>query len=291
MSKGQLEVVVARLVKIAGREFRDDRSSDGLDRCRKLLYSLRYGDERRRWFKEDLHPAMLPLLLAPAGYEAKPAKPPARESHAIAYTAVPLLAELRKNGDAAALDRIAADENQNTATRLGCLLALYGAGERLHPQSLVPLLKSDHPQDERVAAALALSFCSERKATVARLVELLDDPSEEVRRAAVVVLVDRPAREALPKLRKLLAEGKAEQSPYHLLRAIAHVGTREARAELARFLEAALADPKRSRQVYHALSAFETATGERWTGAGAHQDAYYRGKAEEAIAWWKKQKD
>jgi hypothetical protein len=108
-----------------------------------------------------------------------------------------------------------------------------------------------------------------------------------VRAAAVLALGDRPPKEALPKLKKILNEKQSIGSVLAALNAIAAIGTREARVVLAEFLEGVLRDG--DRYVYHALSSFEKATGQRWIEAGAHPTAYYQARAKSALAWWKKQ--
>jgi HEAT repeat protein len=232
---------------------------------------------------------MLPILLARAGYEEKPPAKPAREILPVLFTAVPLLAELRKNGEAPDLDKIAADERQNSAIRLTCYLALRRAGDDLNTKAVLQLFKEQKKLDRRIVAVLLLGYCRDPKETVPALLEVLDDPNRHLRAAVISTLdVSRP-KEALPKLRKLLERGN-DDSVYAVLRLVGEIGTAEGQSILADYLKGSVEGGSKGRQLSYALRAFQQATGKRWTGAGAHNDEYYRTKAREALAWWKDQK-
>jgi hypothetical protein len=294
MSKEQLQVVVDRLLPQVRRELRDYRYDDPAQRVSALLSSLLDREEhgRRSWWDQDLHPAMLPLLLAETGYEEKPAaKTPGRETSAISYAAVPLLAALRKNAEAPSLHRLAADNRQNSATRLTCLLALYRAGEELNSASVLPILNAEKKLERRLVAILALGHCRDAKAVSPQLIKLLDDPNVYVRGAAVQALHNGKPAEALPKLKKLLDSGDRREAVYAILSLLGEMKTREARTILADFLAQTLGGGRRSHYLLHALLAFEQATGKSWIEAGAHPETYYRSKARVALEWWKKQKE
>src|SRR5262245_19140396 len=148
---------------------------------------------RARWWEEELHPALLPHLLAAAGYvEPNPGPldppPPDRDTTAIPFMAIPMLAALRNNGEAPALDQVASDRRQNSAMRLTCLLALYRAGEDLRTDTLLPLLEVEKNLERRLTLVLALGYARDANAGVPKLLELMDDANDQVRAAAVLAL-------------------------------------------------------------------------------------------------------
>ena len=138
----------------------------------------------RSWQKEDLHPAMVPLLLAKAGYEEKPPEKPEKPG-CISYATVPMLASLRKNGQAPALDKLADDARQTSATRLTCALALYAAGERLKTPVLLEVLDREKDFELRLVAITELRESREKRLAGDKLVALLDDANSEIRTAAI----------------------------------------------------------------------------------------------------------
>src|SRR5262249_41368084 len=118
--------------------------------------------------------------------------------------AVTLLASLRADGEAPNLGVIAGDNRQHPATRLACLLAVLSARESITSRPLLAVLKEEKSRKRRVFATVALAYCRDRKASNANLVELLDDADEQVQTAAVLALLTRPAKEALPRLARML---------------------------------------------------------------------------------------
>jgi hypothetical protein len=62
--------------------------------------------------------------------------------------------------------------------------------------------------------------------------------------------------------------------------------TKEACEILVDFLRAALEDPDKEGHVFSAFHALETATGQHWSGAGAHPPEYWQERAKDAIKWW-----
>jgi WD40 repeat protein len=295
MSRGQLEFVIARLLRQANRKARtrlqeydpDVGGEPGLQRFTALI-GVQY-EWREAWCDEDFHAKMVPLLLAPAGYDTRTAGPPASEDHRLPYTAVPLLAALRKKGDAPSLHRIAADAAQNTAVRLACLLALDLAGERVPADTLLAILKGEAKLERRQVAILVLGRCRDRKATD-HLVALLEDGDVHIRTAAITALEDARPAAAVPKLKRLLAGGDRKEAVRSILSLLGQIGTREAQGVLADFLTASLEKKEWSYNLLHALSAFEEATGQTWTEAGARPKEHYRAAAVKALEWWKKQK-
>jgi HEAT repeat protein len=293
MEREQLQLIVERLLQRSARAERYYGSRDPAERVgyqlAAVLQQERDGDGRWQAIKAELHPAMVPLLLAAAGYEEKPPDQPAREDHAIPFGAIPLLAALRRDGEAPLLDKVAGDARQSSAVRLVCLFALHVAGDDLDTRALLELSKAEKKLERRILILTALGYCSD-DAAVPPLLDALDDRNVHVRNAALPALIRQKPKAALPKLKKLLAEPGSTGNVYAALNLVAEIGTREGVTILADFLKAAQDAGGRSRNLFHALRAFQTATGQRWIEAGAHDDAYYRGKAKEALDWWEKQK-
>jgi HEAT repeat protein len=293
MEREQLQLIVDRLLK---RSARAALPYDARDPAERVGYELaaalqpeRHRDRRSGLIKADLHPAMVPLLLAAAGYEEKPPDKPAREDYAIPFAAIPMLAALRQDSEAPILDKVAGDARQNSAVRLLCLFALHLAGDDLDTQTLLELSKVEKKLERRILILTALGYCSNESA-VPPLLEALDDRNVHVRNAAVSALMRHKPKAALPKLKKLLAEPGSADNVYAVLSLVGEIGTGEGQTILADFLKTAQDGGGKSRNLYQAMHAFENATGRRWIEAGAHDDDYYRGKAKEALEWWGKQK-
>ena len=296
MSPEQVRRVTNGLLAKAGEASRQ-RSYGGTPTVSGLAYALaeilQPGREGYRIpYEEEVHPAMLPPLLEAAGHVDAPRKGarPERDKAPIRFEVVPLLAALRQDGEAPALEKIARDPKQSSATRLASILALYRAGEDMPTEVLLGLLEGEKKIERRLVTILALQYCRAEQLTTPRLVALLDDSNNRVRTAAVIALQSTAPKEALPKLKKILDERHPQEAVHSALTVVANMGTREATATLAEFLESSLRRGARGQGVYYALGAFETATGMSWIEAGAHNDAYYRAKAAEALKWWKAQK-
>jgi WD40 repeat protein/HEAT repeat protein len=247
----------------------------------------------RDWQNEDLHPSMLPYLLAPAGWvEDPPESGMGLDTYRIPFAAIPLLATLRESGHAPELRRIAADPRQNSATRLTCLLALPAAGEVLDTKLLLEILDRETKQERRIVAIVALMYCRDVKAAVPRLLKLLEDPDRQVRAAAIGSLGVPCPKEALPVLKKLLEkQAAADRDVVQMLLLVARIGGKEGQTILADFLRKTVKESEKSPVPYHALVAFEFATGKRWTGKGASPNEVLRDRVKQALEWWDKQKE
>jgi HEAT repeat protein len=293
MTPEQLEVVVDRLLKQAGRdgsiEPRSGRAEVTAYRFYQLMtyHIMHQGSSKPAlWYPEELRPAMVPLILARAGYVKEPTAETRQARGRIPYAAIGLLADLRKNGGAADLPQIAGDAAQNTATRLTCTLALFAAGEELKTPVLLSILEKEGDLESRLVAILALQHSAEHAKTGAKLVELLDDPNSEIRTAAVCALRGPLPGAALPKLKKLVDAFDARQGYPFILDTLGEYRTREANAILVDFLRAGLEDNGRNQYLPTAVQALEKATGQRWSRAGAQSEELWRQQARAAVQWW-----
>jgi WD40 repeat protein/HEAT repeat protein len=301
MSLEQRQAVARVLLREGERDLALSGPGGGTEQAaRRISHILQLQLERselpgppRIWQPEDLHPTMLPFLLAEAGWEADPPDKQLRgDIYRIPFAAIPLLASLRKNGNLPDLHRIAADRRQTSATRLTCLLALAGAGEALETKPLLGILDGETKQERRLAAVLALEHCRDANAAVPQLVKLLEDPDRQVRYAAVLALRGPKPKEAVPALKKLLDElPSKDRNLSYVLRLLGDIGGKDAQAILADFLRKKLADRGRTAALGLALHAFEKATGKRWTESGSPTDAILRKQVKQALEWWDKQKE
>jgi hypothetical protein len=164
---------------------------------------------------------------------------------------------------------------------------MYAAGEELDTPSLIAILDTETRLELRLVTIIALMHSRDPKKVVPRLVELLDDRNAEIRTAAVCALRGPKPPEAVPKLKGMIDELTPEPAMVFIFDVIGEIGTTEAQQALADFMLQALEDTHKAKHLSDALDAFETATGQRWRSAGAHDEAYYREKAREALAWWK----
>jgi len=234
---------------------------------------------------------MVEMILKQAGHDplAKDG-PPERETNRVLFEGVRMLAILRNEGEAPTLDAVARDAKQNSAVRLTCVLALLEAGEDRQAPLLLEILEKEKKLERRLTAIAALHYCDRNQQAVPKLVALLDDANVQIRAAAIHSLQGTAPVTALPHLKKILADPDPTGSIHNALYLVAEIGNKEAKGILADFLARELKAKKQRLGVYHALSAFQTATGQSWTEAGAHDEAYYRQKAEEALQWWRAQR-
>jgi len=305
-STEQLQVLASHLLARSGSQskggsydpesWRDGPTSYGVYH---LLYYqiLHAGSDRQEWHTEELHPKMVPALLASAGSRApkpadKPAaaeRPPARDTSRPAYSAVPLLAALRKNGELDELDALAEDMRQPAGVRLTCVMALYRAGEKLKVRPLVAIAEEDKNLERRLVATLALREAGSDREAGKVLVKLLDEKNPEVRPAAICALRGPLPPQAIPKLKAAIDAVDPPQAMLFIFDVLAEYKSRDACDALAGFLEAALEDRQKAKHLSYALRGLETATGKSWSGAGAQGDDQYRAKARAAIKWWKEE--
>ena len=291
MSKEQVQVVAHRMLRQGERRGRDYESDPLMTLSRKLndAFQPELGG-RRTWQPEELDGAMLPVLLDQIGYDANPPVNGPKHDPQINFAVIPMLAALRADGLAPSLEKIGSDNRQSSPTRLTCLLALHGAGEKLNAVQVVAVLNSEKKLECRLAAILALKYSADAKTVASPLLDALDDPNRSVQTAAIIALEGSAPKAALPKLKKVLDELEPPQAVYAAIRTIGLMEGDEPRGALADFMEAAQNDPKKAKYMFQALHAFESATGKNLTEAGAHPEEYYRERAKAAVEWWKTQK-
>lgn len=294
MDKDHLWTAVSRLVGTAGRE-PDDKEREGAWSTWNLVNAA-VAAERSAWWREELHPAMIPVLLGPTDF-AEEAAPPKnrRDSGRIAFGAIPFLAALRKSGEADSLSRIAQDAKENSATRITCLLALAGAGEPIKTDLVVSLLEGEKKLDRRLTLLNLLGHSTEPQSAGAPLIKVMDDPNLQVRVAALYVLARHKPKDldpkVLPRCRVFLRENPRGHASAEAMQLVASFRTREAQAILAEWLETNL-EHSSDYNFGSALEAFAAATGRKVPsnspGLG-YNGAAAKKTAQEALAWWKKQ--
>jgi hypothetical protein len=291
MSREQRAVLVDRLLKKAERVV--DRSTSQRITAQdysNIIYSHTLSQspfEQAVWFSSELHPALEVPLLAAAGYEESPSDDTRKVRSRIPFVAVLLLADMRKNGDAPDLDKIAEDNRQNAATRLTCVLALRVSGEQLKTPVLLSILDTEKALEARLTAILMLRESNDRIKAGAKLVELLDDPNSEICTAAICAIAGLRPPQALPKLKKVVDEVNPRQSMVHVFEALEAYKTKEACDIIVSFIDAGLEDSEKDQYLIRALWAFEIATGKRWNKPGGQE--FYRDTARQASQWWKEE--
>lgn len=296
-SKDQMQLVVHELVKKAAwskaspgyDSFYDSKPITAYRMYHVMYYDVlsRSSSDHPGWESQELHGAMTPYLLALAGYEAKPADPPRQDTFRIAYPAIHMLAALRSNGQVEDLEKYAEDKRQNSAVRMTVVLALYNASEKLRSDIVLELLSKEKDLERRLAQIMTLRYAERSMEVNQKLIELLDDRNEEIRIAAACALRELRPPEALPKLKRMIDELNPKQGMSFVLDIIGQYQSKAAAEILAAFLSAALEDAEKEKHLYNALSAFDTATGNRWGQAGANSSDSYPQKAKAALAWWK----
>jgi len=204
----------------------------------------------------------------------------------VPYAVIELLAALRKNNELPVLDAIADDEKLDSISRLSCTLALYKAGEKLKTPVLLSILEEEKRLGPRLVAIIALRHAQETENISPLLIELLNDPNAEIQTAAVCALRGPKPPDAVPKLKEMIDSMEPPGSMVFIFDLIGEIGTGEAKHALADFMRAAMSDSRKARRISDALDGFETATGQRWRSAGAHDNDYYSSKAREALVWW-----
>lgn len=298
--RASLERYVDRLLSKVGHG--EPSSPDATIDAYHLYHVIKYRLDRlnrpgeRGWFDEELHPAMLPIMLDRAGYIDASASNTSQSNRTssvaphVAFNTIGFLAKFREDGVAGHLDEIATDERQGSSVRLACVLALHVAGEDLLPEVLLSILKTDHRLEPRLTSIVSLMLCKDAQRVGPTLIELLDDPNVQVRASAICALYGSLPPEALPKLATMMMDKRLGRYRSFLLDLIAEYKNEEAIRILAEHLKKALADPSLEDDIYDTFGALETASGMRWGSAGAHDSKYYREKSEQALAWYRQLK-
>ncbi|MCI0458787.1 MAG: hypothetical protein L0Z62_17650, partial [Gemmataceae bacterium] len=186
----EVRAAVERLVNDWWKPHKDNITTDigkmtdeqaELVTARLLVQAARSSEGATTLTARDVHPRMIPLILARTGYldgdQAK--QPPRRDTYQIPQEAVPILATLRKDGEAPELDKIAADARQNSATRLLCLMALSRAGEDIPLANLVGLLEKEKKLDRRLRMIQMIGALPDAHKAASKLLTLLDDPNTQ----------------------------------------------------------------------------------------------------------------
>jgi hypothetical protein len=201
---------------------------------------------------------------------------------------VPLLARFRERGEYPELAREVADEKTPIRYRWVGLLALYRSGEDVSAKQVAGLMRKDTTIDGRVTGLAFLAELDSLADVRQDLVDMLDDPYQAVRHAAIATLKRHPVATALPRMDKMLYDRSYDDS--QILDAVAAIDTPESREALAKLLERCLATEAEKHRISYVLAAFETAIGRHTLAAGLEDDAVYRQKAEATLEWWKKEK-
>lgn len=190
MSREQLQVVVHRLLGRVDWRFEDDDYGSIQGQSESLRSVLiRETDKRPSVLAQDLHPAMIPILLEACGYQDDTGENPSvAPADQISLSTVSMLAELRRRNRSNILEKVAENRKQNSVVRLTCALSLVSAGGALRTKDVLDIVQNEANENIRVTAVLALGYSLDRKVAIAELNRLLDDPNLDVRAAAQIAL-------------------------------------------------------------------------------------------------------
>ena len=212
-----------------------------------------------------------------------PKEPLARDTSRPAYAVVAMLAALRKNGELDELDDIAEDTKQSAGTRLTCVMALFRAGEKLRTHVL---LSTRRQRPATWSGGWWRSWPCATPATIGAagelLVKLIDDAERRDSHGGDLA----PERPAAATGRAQAQAGDRQPRPaagdaVHLRRA-RRVQVRASLRSAGRIPRRRPGGQTQSRHLSYALSALQTATGQRWTGED-------RERATAAVAWWREE--
>lgn len=255
-----------------------------------LLYALAYnrGEDSpsgRRggpaWYPEELHPALGAAFLAGMGYRRDGAG--GQDVADVPYQLVDLLAAMRKNNMLPELHKIAEDREQNSAVRLVCLLSLFVAKEGVRVPAVLSILAREKKLERRITALAFLHYADDLEPAADYLLDVIDDPNLEVRRAALSAIGKHPPVRLLKRLTQM-ADAKHDGQ---VLETIAAMGTFNAQQFLAEYLAKTMNDRPKTDRIYEALWAFQHATGQSWVSAGRMPFDHHHRQATKALAWWK----
>ena len=256
--------------------------------CKMLRYST---SDRTYWYREELNAAMVPHLLAMSGYTTKtPAKAKASLKN-VDYRAVPLLAALRKDGEAPDLHKIAEDPRQISAVRLTCILAVAMAGEEIQTEELLAIIEKEKRPAIRLPAILALEYSIDSKNVTPKLLDLMDDRNAAVCTAAAYAMDGAAQAVAVPRLKKIIDRVYPLKAMYPAMRALGKIKTADSAQALVDFMVAASKDAKKGEYLSRAMSAFRSSTGcPIRIPAGVPREGVVAARVKQALEWWQANK-
>ncbi len=288
LSPEQLQVIVEQILQETRRSSRFSGSGGATDTAYGAYHRVFYGvggsSSHDRFKLRVVHPEMVTLVLKPSGYSAASESSDITTVRRIPYEAIPVLAALANNGHREKIDTIAGDAKQNSTVRLVCILGLFQAGGALRTDDLLKLLENETHLEHRLVLLCSLRFGGEKLVPV--LLRHMDDPNIEIATAAACALRDAKPPEALPKLERLIRRGPSRH-PILLLGTLAEYQNADCRKILAKLLEESLKGGPGAIDLSRLLSAFESASGQRWQRAGIQSEAERRQYAHRALTWYR----
>jgi len=291
MNADEVRRVTTRVAKSVLRSSSYDVARDG-ENPEKVYYllsrMLRYSSsDRPYWCREDLHAVMVPHMLAIAGYSTEMVPKAKASGHQVPYRVVPLLAALRKDGQAPHLDKTAQDLKQPEAVRLTCILAVHAAGEEIQTNELLLLLEKAKRLAIRVPAILALEYSRDGREVTPELLAQLEDRNAAICTAAAYALSGPAPVVAVPKLKKIIDKVYPPAAMYPAIRVLGKIKAEESGQALADFMDAGLKDAEKARYLSRAMYAFRSSTGcTIRIPAGIPREGVVTERVQQALAWW-----
>jgi hypothetical protein len=284
MSPGQLQVLVTNLLKQV--RYNGDFTGSGgqpdsaYGAYHNVYYRVLSSSSSDRVEISPLHPAMIPLLLAPSGYRGDKEFHPAAKGN-FPFETVWILAEFAKNGHQAMVERIADDRQQNATVRMVCILALFRAGQAFKTDSMIEILEHETDLQRRLIAILSLRWAGQP--AVSFLLKHMDDPNLEIATAAACALTDAKPKEAIEKFESLL-DRQHVSAPLLMYGVLAQYKSFEARDLLTRLLTDAVEGKKNGQHIYRLLDAFADAWDLPQSAYQTQDDRDYKRQAKLALA-------
>ncbi len=285
MTPGQLQVLVTNMLK----EVRDNGDFTGsggkpdsaYGAYHNVYYKVRRGSSSDRQEITPLHPAMVPLVLAPSGYQPDLKSDAAPGRGRFPYETIVILAEFVKNGHQAMIQTIADDQRQNATVRMACILALFRAGCEFQADQLIKLLENETDQERRLIILLTLRWAGAEAVPV--LLKHMEDVNIEIATVAGCALVDVRPKEAIARFEKLLDRHHVS-APLLLYGALAKYKTPEAKALMTRLLTDVVEGRKNSQHIYMILRRFVEAWDIPRAAYQTDDDRDYKRQAKLALA-------
>jgi hypothetical protein len=271
-----------------------DRLAEGLraiDPTDKVCSRARALCDGPWWWPQDVTGAMLPYFLQLAGFVTSPAGGPSRQDWVgVRYDVALLLGQLRRNGAAKDLGKIASDTAQVASTRLTCLLGLWAAGEKIPAQPLFCIIDGGNA-GVRVPAIMALRYTApaEREAVRAKLLALDEGAKGDRHKAVLFAMVRVAPGDAVPRLKEIIDAGASSYIEVGgALEQLGEIPTKASASALADFI--ARTPAGRDANLAAALSAFEEVT-HCGLMRGRIDDRDAGPLAARMLEWWEAHKD
>ena len=256
LTKQKLQIISRALLEDVRRNA-DFRGSGGrMDSAYRAYHNVVYSipaKSSERLTIRQTYPGMAKYILQSSGY-SEDGKPTSDRSEKFAYEAIPILAELAKNGGRDEVASIVNDDRQNSSVRMICTLALFRAGESYRSDVMIKLLGEESNMQRRLIILCSLRWAG--ATATDSLLKAMRDENIEIATAAATALTETRPQAALPIFRELLLKRKYPQPPILLLSSLEEYHSSEAVDILGQMLTEALEGKSKERHLSRILDAY-----------------------------------